>query len=89
MNVSPRTYGYLLRISISFFMSILMSFAMLVLNLGFVENFMALWFKSFSVAFALAVVISSLVFPLVIALLSKLVKVCDEPIELQEVTEGC
>ncbi|SFK47411.1 DUF2798 domain-containing protein [Pseudovibrio ascidiaceicola] len=89
MNVSPRTYGYLLRISISFFMSILMSFAMLVLNLGFVENFMALWFKSFSVAFALAVVISSLVFPLVIALLSKLVKVCDEPVELQEVTEGC
>jgi hypothetical protein len=89
MNVSPRTYGYLLRISISFFMSILMSFAMLVLNLGFVENFMALWFKSFSVAFALAVVISSLVFPLVIALLSKLVKVCDEPVELKEVTEGC
>lgn len=89
MNVSPRTYGYLLRISISFFMSILMSFAMLVLNLGFVENFMALWFKSFSVAFALAVVISSLVFPLVISLLSKLVKVCDEPVELKEVTEGC
>ncbi|KZK76074.1 hypothetical protein PsAD13_05512 [Pseudovibrio sp. Ad13] len=89
MNVSPRTYGYLLRISISFFMSIMMSFAMLVLNLGFVENFMVLWFKSFSVAFALAVVISSLVFPLVIALLSKLVKVCDEPADLQEVTEGC
>ncbi|WNZ53952.1 DUF2798 domain-containing protein (plasmid) [Microbulbifer sp. MKSA007] len=89
MNVSPRTYGYLLRISISFFMSLLMSFAMLVLNLGFVENFMALWFKSFSVAFALAVVISSLVFPFVTVLLSKVVRVCDEPAELREAPEGC
>ncbi|GHB43302.1 hypothetical protein GCM10007094_35910 [Pseudovibrio japonicus] len=89
MSVSPLTYGYLLRITISFFMSVLMSFAMLVLNLGFAEEFLVLWLKSFTVAFSLAVVFSSLVFPFVTALLAKVVNVRDEPIELREVAEGC
>ncbi|KZL16183.1 hypothetical protein PsAD2_03486 [Pseudovibrio axinellae] len=89
MNVSPRTYGYLLRICISFFMSMLMSFSMLVVNLGFVADFMFLWFKSFSIAFALAVVISAFVFPLVAALLSKFVNVCEKTGRYSESAESC
>lgn len=84
MTVSPRTHGHILRISISFFMSLLMSFAMLVLNLGFVEGFLSLWAKSFLVAFALAVIISAFVFPLITALVFRLVKVCEDTVKREE-----
>ncbi len=61
-----------------------MSFTLLVLNLGFVSNFLVLWLRSLSVAFVVALVISALVFPLVTAILSRLVTVRSDPVNLGE-----
>lgn len=51
----PRKYAPLIfNVVMSALMALVMSFAMLVINAGFVPGFFGLWFESFVIGFAVA-----------------------------------
>ena len=54
-------------------MSLAMSFFMLVINLGFVDNFLYIWAGAFVVAFAVAMPTAFVAFQIAKKILSKIV----------------
>ena len=63
MKVSPKYAGILMSFLISTGMSFVMSFALLSINIGFVENFIPIWLKAWGIAFVVAFPSAAIIVP--------------------------
>lgn len=70
-TVSQKVYGIIFGFSVSVVMSTAMSFVLVILNVGFVEDFMIVWIKSAGLGFLVAFPVASISIPLIQRLLKK------------------
>ena len=54
MNISQKYYGLLFSVIMAGIMSMVMSFAMIAINVGFGPNFLAIWLKDIVIGFIVA-----------------------------------
>ena len=65
MKVSGFLYGLIFSALICMVMALIMSFVVLVMNIGFVDDFLIRWIKSIGVEFLVALPLSMVVIPLI------------------------
>lgn len=65
MKVSHGVFGFIQGTSIGFVMSFAISFILLLVNMGFAENFIIIWLQSALTGFVVSVPVASLAFPLI------------------------
>ena len=70
-TVSQKVYGIIFGFSVSVVMSTVMSFVLVILNVGFVEDFMIVWIKSAGLGFLVAFPVDFISIPLIQRLLTK------------------
>lgn len=70
-TVSQKVYGIIFGFSVSVVMSTVMSFVLVILNVGFVEDFMIVWIKSAGLGFLVAFPVAFISIPLIQRLLTK------------------
>lgn len=63
MKLKRQTAKFLMAPAIGLCMSCAMSFALTAINIGFNENFISAWLKSFGISFLVSVPISFLIVP--------------------------
>lgn len=71
MRISKQLFGSLQGMTTGFFMSLFMSFAMLLLSLGFVDSFLMIWLRSFTIGFVISIPIGLVIVPLTERLLRR------------------
>lgn len=69
--VSKKVYGIIYGLSVSVVMSLSMSCVMLLMNVGYVDNFFMVWMKSAVVGLMIAFPIASISIPLIQKFLNK------------------
>ncbi|NOK64406.1 MAG: DUF2798 domain-containing protein [Chloroflexi bacterium AL-N1] len=75
MKVSKQVFGLIMSVTIGFIMSLLISLALLLVNLGFVDDFFFIWMQSFATSFLISVPIALVMFPLTQSLLLRIFQV--------------
>lgn len=70
--IHPKYAGLLMSLIISFGMSLVMSFSMMAINVGFIENFGMLWMKAWATSFPVAFPTASLMVPMARKLVVKI-----------------
>ncbi len=78
MVVSQRVFDVVLGNLFGAVMSIGMSFLMLAMSIGFVDDFLAIWWRSAATGYVISIPIAVLVFPIGGRLLSQLLEVADD-----------
>lgn len=71
MKVSKKVFGLIFSVLVSVVMSLSMSFFMLIVNMGFVSNFLLIWFKSASVGILIGLPIAITTIPVIQKVLSR------------------
>lgn len=64
-TVSKKVYGIIYGLSVSIVMSLSMSCVMLLMNVGFIDNFFIAWMKSAVIGLMIAFPIASISIPLI------------------------
>jgi Zn-dependent protease with chaperone function len=77
MQISKQLFGSLQGMATGFFMSLFMSFAMLLLSIGFVDGFLMIWLRSFGIGFVVSIPISLVIVPLTERLLRRCFQVVE------------
>ena len=72
MKIKRKYYQLLFGFFVSIIMSIIMSFALTLINVGWVPHFFMIWLKSFGISFAVALPISLIIVPLIRKLLNRI-----------------
>lgn len=72
MKIKRKYYGLLFALFVSIIMSLIMSFALTLINVGLVPHFLMIWLKSFGISLAVALPISLIIVPLIRKLLDKI-----------------
>ena len=75
MKVSKQVFGAVMGLTTGLVMSCFMSFFLLVVNVGFIEGFLFVWFKSFATAFAISSPVAIIAIPPTERLLRRLFQV--------------
>ncbi len=65
MIISQKTFGFIFSTTIAFIMSLLMSFFMLCIHLGFINGFLLIWGKSAAVAFSISLPTATIAMPMI------------------------
>lgn len=71
MKVSQKTFGLIFSTVICLVMSLVMSFVVIVMNMGFVEDFFTVWITSIGAEFIVALPLSIIAIPMIQKLLQK------------------
>jgi len=72
MKIKRKYDGLLFALFVSIIMSLIMSFALTLINVGLIPNFFMIWLKSFGISFAVALPISLIIVPLIRKLLDRI-----------------
>ena len=72
MKIKRKYYQLLFGFFVSIIMSLIMSFALTLINTGWVPHFFMIWLKSFGISFAVALPISLIIVPLIRKLLDRI-----------------
>ncbi len=64
MKISKKYYSLVLGATLSFIMTVIMSFVITIVNLGFIDTFMNKWGEAFLAGFAVSLPISLAVVPI-------------------------
>jgi hypothetical protein len=63
MKISKKYSNFVFVLLVAFFMSMLMSFVIVLINIGFSADLISLWLKSWAIAFPIAFCVGYLVVP--------------------------
>ena len=77
MQISKQLFGSMQGMATGFFMSLFMSFAMLLLSIGLVDGFLMIWLRSFAIGFVVSIPIGLVVVPLTERLLRRCFRVVE------------
>ncbi len=74
MKISKKYYSLVLGATISFIMTVIMSFVITIVNLGFVDTFLNKWGIAFLAGFAVSLPISLTVVPIAMKIADRITK---------------
>jgi len=64
MKISKKYYSLVLGVNLSFIMSVIMSFVITIVNLGFVDTFLYKWGEAFLAGFVVSLPVALAVVPI-------------------------